>query len=182
MSAHGFTLTNDALRSGSARDSSRHFVPRRVRLRTRGFTLIEVLLAAVILAVCLISLGAVVAQGIGSAADSINQRAAREVCRAKLEEVVATGEVNGGGPVDGHDGFTWNVTREEHTAGAVDNPEEKYDVVTVTVTFPQDMVTSTTPGQTAGTSTVKLATCVDPPDLPKPGQPQQGAPAPGTGH
>lgn len=39
----GFALSVDAFRRGSAGESSRHFMPRRVRERTRGFTLLELL-------------------------------------------------------------------------------------------------------------------------------------------
>jgi hypothetical protein len=117
--------------------------------------LLELLLAVVILATCLVALGAVISQGIGEAADSISQRAAREACRAKLEEVVANGDASGGGQIDGHPGLQWSLTREEHTAGAIESPDEKYDIVTVTVTFTTD----------TGSQQVKLATMTDPPDL-----------------
>ena len=75
--------------------------------------------------------------------------------------------------VEGHEGFQWNLSRQEQTAGAADPTEEKYDIVTVTVTYPSD---TSTPGQ-GGKGTVSLATIVDPPDLPKNGTPPTtGAP------
>src|SRR6476659_7095025 len=118
------------------------------RARNDGFTLLELLLAIVIVATALVALGAVVSSGIGAAADSINQRAAREACRAKLEAAVANGDTSGGGQVEGHETFTWNLTREEKITGAIDQPDEKYDVITVTVTYPSDEASPTTsPGQ-----------------------------------
>ena len=143
------------------------------RDRRAAFTLLELLLAIVIVATALVALGASVSSGIGAASESINQRAAREACRAKLEAAAANGDTSGGGQVEGHEAFQWNLTRDEHTAGAIDSPDEKYDILTVTVTYPTDNATSTTPGQQAGpgTATVKLSTIVDPPDLPKLGQP-----------
>jgi prepilin-type N-terminal cleavage/methylation domain-containing protein len=144
---------------------------KRMRRGRGGFTLLELLLALVIVATALVGLGAAVSSGIASAAESINQRAAREACRAKLEGVITGSEPSGGGPIDGHDGFNWTVTKDEKTTGAADAPTEKYVVVTVTVTFPSDATqpspsgspstTTTSPGQ----GTVKLVGMMDPPEL-----------------
>ena len=141
---------------------------------SRGFTLLELLLALAIVGTALVGLGAAVSQGIGSAAESINQRAAREACRAKLEGIVTGGETSAGGMIDGHESFTWSVTRDERTTGAADSPVEKYVVVTVTVNFPSDAkppsengLTSKSPSFGAGKGTVKLTTLMDPPELTK---------------
>jgi type II secretory pathway pseudopilin PulG len=145
--------------------------------REKGFTLLEILLAGVILATCLVAIASVVASGIGSAADSINQRAAREVCRTQIEQALATGAQTGGGPVDGHDGMTWSLQRQEYTAGAIESPDQKYDIVTVTVTYPSDSAPAS-PGASAGQGIMKLAAITDPPDLPKPTTSTTGS----TGH
>lgn len=138
--------------------------------RRRGFTLLELLLTLVIIATCLVALGASVSTGISSAADSINQRAAREICRAKLEEAIASGETSGGGQVENYPGFQYNLTSEEKTVGAADSPTEKYLVLTCTVSFPQDNPSPGASGATSGSSqagSLTLVTMVDPPDLEK---------------
>lgn len=136
--------------------------------RRRGFTLLELLLSLVIVATSLVSLGAAMSSGIAAAADAINQRAAREACRTLLENAVANGDTSGSGMVPGHEQLTWNLTREEKMAGAIDSPDEKYNIITVTVTYPSDNATAQ-PGQTTGTGQVKFSTIVDPPDLDKTG-------------
>ncbi len=133
-------------------------------MRRHGFTLIELLLALVIVATALVSLGAAMSQGIGTAADAINQRAAREACRTLLEQAVANGETSGGGPVPGHEQLTYQLTREQKMAGASDSPDEKYDILTVTVTYPSDQA-APQPGQSTGSGQIKFSTIVDPPDL-----------------
>ena len=141
------------------------------RRKTSGFTLLELLLTLVIVATALVTLGASVSTGIASASDSVNQRAAREVCRAKLEEAVATGQTTGGGSVDQYPGFQWSLNSQETTTGAADSPTEKYVVVTVTVTFPQDQApagsqpTGASPGSSLSGGTIKLSTIMNPPDL-----------------
>ncbi len=153
-------------------------------LRRRGFTLLELLLAIVIIATAIVALQATMAGAIGSAGDAINQRAAREACRTLLEQALASGETSGGGPVPGHEQLTYSIQREERTAGAIESPDEKYDVITVIVTYPSDTPTDSTtqpPGQQAGTGQVKLSTAVDPPDLGNGTTGTPGAPAaPGT--
>ncbi len=150
-----------------------------MRLRDRGFTLLEILLASVILATCLVAIAAVVTGGIDAAVDAINLRAAREACRAQLENAVVTAASSGGGTVTGQNAMTWNLQRSEFMAGATESPDEKYDIVTVTVTYPSSTASST-PGQAAGTATIKLSAITNPPDLPPP--PQTGATTGSTGH
>ena len=145
-------------------------------MRARGFTLIELLLSLVIVATALVSLGACMSSGIATAADAINQRAAREACRTLLEQAVANGETSGGGPVPGHEQLTYQLTREQKMAGATDSPDEKYDLLTVTVTYPSDTATPQ-PGQLAPSNQIKFSTIVDPPDLDKTGG-ASGAPKP----
>jgi prepilin-type N-terminal cleavage/methylation domain-containing protein len=149
--------------------------------RRKGFTLIELLLAIVIVATALVMLSASMTGGIATAGDAINQRAAREACRALLEQAVASGEASGGGVVPGHEQLSYNITRSEQAQGATESPEEKYDTVTVTVTYPSDNAPAG-PNNSVGTAQVSITTFVDPPDLDKSSlvpfgtQPTGGAP------
>lgn len=152
---------------GSDMNSRAALVRAARRRRARGgFSLLELLAALVILSVALVSLGAAVSQGIGAAGESINQRAAREACRAKLEGLVAGLEQSDSGSVENHEAFTWSATREEKLAGASDQLTEKYIVLTVTVKFPSERAAATADAG-AGTGTVKLTTLLLPPDLVK---------------
>ncbi len=130
----------------------------------RGFTMLELVCAFGILAVALLTLVAIVHSCVLEVEDASNLRVAREACRAKLESIVAGVEQGIGGTVEGHDTLTWSSTREEKTTGASDNPTEKFDIITVTITFPSE---SAAPGAsgTQGVATIRLATIVDPPDL-----------------
>lgn len=77
-----------------------------------GFTLMEVVFAVAIVATALIALQATVAGSIQSAGSSVNRRAAREECRAKLEEILAgVASPDGGG--GGKDGGATTSTAEE---------------------------------------------------------------------
>jgi len=141
--------------------------------RRRGFTLLELMLALVIFSTALLLLGATVSNGIGATGDSINLRAAREICRAQLEAVVAGSETGNGGSVDGHPGFTWSMTKEEKTVGAQESPTEKYEIITVTVSYPSDTpapggaAPGTPPpfGTGPGQASIQLTTFMDPPDV-----------------
>jgi len=125
----------------------------------------------VIVATALVGLGAAVSQGIGSAAESINQRAAREACRAKLEGYVTGADLSPGGMIDGHEGFSYNISTQEKMTGAADSPTEKYVIVTCTVTFPSDATPPSQngftppPSTTPGKGTIQLVTMMDPPEL-----------------
>lgn len=104
----------------------------------RGFGLLEVAFAVMIVSIALLGLNAAVSGAIDTAGDSINRRAAREQCRAKLEEILAgTLAPEGAGEVDGYLGFNWTSRTEELMVGVPDqNPTEKVKVVIVELTFP----------------------------------------------
>ncbi|MBX3469369.1 MAG: prepilin-type N-terminal cleavage/methylation domain-containing protein [Planctomycetes bacterium] len=103
----------------------------------RGFTLMEVVFAVAIVATALVALQATVAGSIQSAGTSVNRRAAREVCRAKLEEVLAGSESpDGGGDLEDRPGFRWSARSEELTVGMPERGTEVVVVVIVEVTFP----------------------------------------------
>ncbi|MCO5166163.1 MAG: type II secretion system GspH family protein [Planctomycetes bacterium] len=102
-----------------------------------GFTLMEVVFAVAIVATALVALQATVAGSIQSAGTSVNRRAAREVCRAKLEEILAGAESpDGGGELEDRPGFRWSARSEELAVGMPERATEVVTVVVVEVTFP----------------------------------------------
>lgn len=141
------------------------------RGRRAGFTLMEVVFAVAIVATALLALQATVSGSIRSAGDSINRRAARELCRAKLEEILAGQESpDGGGEVEDRPGFRWSGRSEELQLGMPDAQTETVTVVTVEVTFPVDADSGGAGGDTgaldgpeAGSDRVRLAGILPPP-------------------
>lgn len=110
---------------------------RRGERRAAGFTLMEVVFAVAIVATALIALQATVAGSIQSAGSSVNRRAAREECRAKLEEILAGVESpDGGGDFEDRPGFTWSARTEELTVGMPEKATEVVQVVIIEVQFP----------------------------------------------
>lgn len=107
-------------------------------MRARGFGLLEVAFAVMIVSVALLGLNAAVSGGIDTAGDSINRRAAREQCRAKLEEILAgTLPPEGGGELEDYTGFSWTSRTEELMIGVPDQTQtEKVRIVIVELTFP----------------------------------------------
>lgn len=109
----------------------------RASSRRAGFTLMEVVFAVAIVATALIALQATVAGSIQSAGSSVNRRAAREECRAKLEEILAgVASPDGGGDFEDRPGFTWSARTEELTVGMPDKATEVVKVVVLEVQFP----------------------------------------------
>lgn len=106
---------------------------------SRGFTLLEVVLAVTIVATALLTLQATVSGSVNTAGASINRRAAREACRAKLEEVLAgiTGP-DGGGDFEELPGFKWTASTEERQVGAGEQKAEVLRIVKVEVEFPDE--------------------------------------------
>ncbi|MEZ6187289.1 MAG: hypothetical protein R3F62_20045 [Planctomycetota bacterium] len=103
----------------------------------RGFGLLEVVFAVAIVVTALLGLQAAVTGGIDAASSSINRRAARELCRSKLEEVLAgLEEPEGDGEFEDYPGFRWEATREELPLGMAEAQTELVNVITVKVTFP----------------------------------------------
>jgi hypothetical protein len=99
---------------------------------------LEVAFAVMIVSVALLGLNAAVSGAIDTAGDSINRRAAREQCRAKLEEILAgTTPPDGGGDLTDYPSFSWSARTEELMLGVPDqNPTEKVRIVIVEVRFP----------------------------------------------
>lgn len=108
-----------------------------MRRSRRGFGLLEVAFAVMIVSVALLGLNAAVSGAIDSAGDSIHRRAAREQCRAKLEEILAgTIPPEGGGALEDYPEFNWTSRTEELTLGVPDYASEKVKVVIVEMEFP----------------------------------------------
>lgn len=159
-------------------------------MKRQGFTLMEVVFAVAIVATALAALQATVAGSIQSAGSTVNRRAAREECRAKLEEILAGVESpDGGGEIEGRPGFKWSARSEDVTVGMPDKATETLKIVVIEVTFPVfgDSAGGSsgpaTPGGVAaptpsasfgeGTETIKMGSILAPPEE------EQGAP--GTG-
>lgn len=105
--------------------------------RSSGFTLMEVVFAVAIVATTLVALQAAVAGSIQTAGSSVNRRAAREECRAKLEEILAgVASPDGGGEIEDRPGFRWSARTEELTVGMPDKATEVVKVVILEVQFP----------------------------------------------
>lgn len=107
--------------------------------RRSGFTLLEVVFAVTIAATALIALQATVSGSILSAGDSINRRAAREMARAKLEEILAgVSDADGGGTYEDRPNFEWKASSKpmELTWPEGTTPPE-IKVVTLELTYPK---------------------------------------------
>jgi type II secretory pathway pseudopilin PulG len=129
--------------------------------RRAGFGLLEVMFAVVITVTALLALQAVVSGGILSAANSVNRRAAREMCRTKLEEILAGLETpNGSGTVEDWESFRWSASSEDVPVGAPEAQNEMVTVVSVEFTFPIE--TNQEDGD--GTETIRLSAAMPPPD------------------
>jgi hypothetical protein len=129
----------------------------------------EVIFAVGILATALLALDATVVGSIKSASTSINRRAAREVCRAKLEEILAkVTSPDGGGEIEDRPNFRWTARTDELEVGAPEGEKtETIKVVTVEVTFPVSSTQesaggTTTDGREEGTESIKMASVLPP--------------------
>jgi hypothetical protein len=130
----------------------------------------EVVFAVAIVSTALLALQATVSGGIQSAGNSINRRAAREVARAKLEEILAgvTAPEAAGGEIEDRPGFTLDARVEELMVGVPEAQSESIKIVVVELTYP---ITSIRPssGELADTGddeepteTIKLASVLAP--------------------
>jgi prepilin-type N-terminal cleavage/methylation domain-containing protein len=135
----------------------------RTTRRRRGFTLLEVMAAVFIISGALLFLQAAVSGALLSSANSVNRRAARELCRQKIELVAgvetATGEsaTNGEAGEDETYGFKWSIAREERLIGASDQQTEKYIQVTVKVEYPVET------NDESKTESYSISTAIPPP-------------------
>lgn len=150
----------------------------------RGFGLMEVVFAVAIVSMALLALQATVSGGIKSAGNSVNRRAARELARAKLEEVLAGIEAPEtlGGELEDHPGFVLDAQVEEVMIGVPDAAQtESIRIVTVQLRYPitairpagSDDLGAGAGGDEDETETIKLASIM-PTDKQQPtgGQPQ----------
>ncbi len=108
-----------------------------LRIRRRGFTLLEVIFAVGITATALLGLQATCSGAILSAADSIRRRAARAMARSKIEEIiVGVVSPDDGGNFEDNPEFSWTATSEELLIGMPDSATEKVLVVKLEISFP----------------------------------------------
>lgn len=140
-------------------------------MKRAGFTLLEIMFAITIFATAILTLMAGVSGAIQSASGSINRRAAREVCRAKVEEILAGAESpEGSGQVEEYPGFAWTSRVEELKVGVADRTTETVKVVTVEVTFPvdsQNKSDGSTSDAGEGMESIKIASVLPPEDPPQ---------------
>jgi prepilin-type N-terminal cleavage/methylation domain-containing protein len=140
----------------------------------QGFTLMEVVFAVAIVATALAALQATVAGSIQSAGSTVNRRAAREECRAKLEEILAGSESpDGGGDFEDRPGFKWSARSEEVSVGMPDKASEVVKIVVVEVTFPvfadtgpagAEGAAAPTGSAEEGTETITMGSVLAPPE------------------
>ena len=146
----------------------------------RGFGLMEVVFAVAIVSTALLALQATVSGGIKSAGNSVNRRAAREVARAKLEEILAGIEQpeTVSGELEDHPGFSVDARVEELMVGVPEAQSETIRIVTVELTYPITSIGGGGDefddggGDDAETETIKLASVVPVPGPPGGSQPQ----------
>jgi uncharacterized protein (TIGR02598 family) len=136
--------------------------------RRAGFTLMEVMLAVAIISVALMSLQSVIAGGLLSAGNSVNRRAARELCRRTLETAVATDESSPTSGTDQTTGLHWSLDRQEQTVGVGANsqPSEKIWIVTAKVDYTVDAPDGSG-GSTSKEESVILTTVMPDKDQPQ---------------
>lgn len=136
--------------------------------RRSGFTLMEVMLAVAIISVALLALQSVVAGGLLSAGNSVNRRAARELCRRTLENMIATEDSSPSSGTDQTYGFRWSTDRQEQLVGVGENgqPSEKVWIVTAKVEYTVDAPDGSG-GATSKAEEVVLATVLAQKDQPQ---------------
>lgn len=151
--------------------------------RRRGFSLLEIVFAVTIAATALIGLQAAQTGALNSAANSINQRAARELARAKLEEIlVGAASPDGSGTFENYPNFNWTSRTEDLQVGLTDQGMvQTVKVVIFELTYPQWSRENQPPGSETPTTdgepdreTIRLSSIL-------PTDPNAAAPAPPPG-
>lgn len=146
---------------------------RRSRAIAAGFTLVEVLVALMIVATTVAALQTVSNATLKSAVETNRIRIAKMLLRYKAEEIVAGVEQGSGGTFDGFPGYEWSVTEQEvpvtdaSASGGTGGSQESVRSVEVSVTMPSFGTTTTDPGDARsadGPGRMSLATLLDPPD------------------
>jgi type II secretion system protein I len=132
-----------------------------------GFTLVEVMVALLIVATSIAALQAISNATLRSAVETNSLRIAKMLLRGKAEEVAAGVETGSGGSFDdqGFAGYTWDVAQATLQAGE----EETVVQVTVSVHYPtlrgEDAATvATAEGTEDGPGVIRVTTFIDPPD------------------
>ncbi|MFC1707758.1 prepilin-type N-terminal cleavage/methylation domain-containing protein [Planctomycetota bacterium] len=134
----------------------------------RGFTLVEVLLAMVIMAFAISALQITANGALKSTVETNRQRVAKMLLLKKAEEVIAGLEEGSGGGFEGYPGYEWTVAE---TAVPIGETEESVLQITVGVTYPTlssggggglDDFESDQPRD--GPGQIRITVLIDPPD------------------
>jgi len=122
-----------------------------MRRGERGFTLLEVTLAVLIVATALLTLQGTVADSVMRVDGAIKKRAARTLARLKLEEILANPSSAGGdGTFEEHPAFTWSSTTSDIEVAE----NHKIIQVTVTVSYELDDPGGASTGDAKGKTTL----------------------------
>lgn len=150
--------------------------------RQQGFTLVEVLVALMIVATTIGALQLVAGRALKSAAETNKVRVAKMLLLAKAEEVVAGIEEGTGGEFEGYPGFSWDVYDQ---LVPLEDVEEQVRSVTVSVRYPtlvsrpEDDFEDLDGVQRDAAGQLRVTVLVDPPDAelkPPPGAGQAQGP------
>ncbi len=148
------------------------------RGRSRGFTLLEILLAVLIVASAIVALQAIGNAALRTSVETGKVRIAKTLLRAKAEEIAAGIETGTGGPFEGFPGYSWEVREQMLQAGE----QETVRAIEVTVRYPtlrEDAAALEIEGQDSP-GVMRAAIYLDPPDA-KLDPPRASGPGGGSG-
>lgn len=100
----------------------------------RGFTLMEVLVALLIVAMAVSLMQSMASDGIDLAIETNHKRVAKMLLHQKAEEVIVDYETSTSGSFDGYPGYEWLVSTTDVPVG--EEGEASIRLVTVSVRYP----------------------------------------------